>query len=242
MPGTETSPIYGLSIWAGPQASPWEVENLVQRAFEALIRASVSDRDLADAPGVCPDGAAYLVAAGSTGGDPWEGHAGEMAVALGTDAGNGWVFLPVETVGFTLWIDDEALRVYWNGATWSTVAGSSSSQSITIALSDLGSDLTTGAGKAFWDPPYPIIVSDVYAGVFEAPTGAAVQIDINEAGSTILSTPISIDAGELHSDDAAAQPVISDSAVSGRVTIDIDQVGSVNAGKGAQVTLVYSAA
>jgi hypothetical protein len=143
-----------------------------------------------------------------------------------------------------IWVMDENKKSTFDGSSWvdETAGGAAVSHSITVALSDLGSDLTTGTTKAFWDPPYPITITDVYAGVIDAPTGAALILDINEAGVSILSTLITIDDGELHSDDAATQPVVSDTTVAGRVTFDIDQVGSTNAGKGAQVTIVYEEA
>ena len=149
MPGTETSPIYGLDIWAGPQAAPWIVENTVQRAFEALLRGSVADRDIADAPANCDDGAAFLVAADSTGGDPWDGHAGEMAVAVGVDAVNGWLFLPVATDGSLLWVEDEQALIQRKGGAWEAfVSGGGSSgtpvsiqtgTAYTLALADADS-------------------------------------------------------------------------------------------------------
>jgi hypothetical protein len=59
-------------------------------------------------------------------------------------------------------------------------------------------------------------------------------VDINEgagAGTSILSTKITIDASETDSDDAAA-PVVSDSSIAadGRLTFDIDTAGTDAAG------------
>lgn len=241
MPGTETSPVYGLSIWAGPQATPWEVENTVQRAFEALIRASVSDRDLAAAPGSSADGEAFLVAGTPAGGDPWEGKGGQMAVAVGVDASNGWIFLPVAQAGYSLLVIDEGLRIRHDGSSWNVdTSGGAIPQTITLALSDLTSDLTAGAGKAYWDAPYPITISSVSASVLTAPTGSGITVDINEEGVSILSTPITIDDAEVRSADSATPPVVSDSAVAGRLTFDIDAVGSTTAGQGLLVTVEYT--
>lgn len=116
MPGTETSPIYALTIWAGQQANPWVVENMVARAFEAAIRGSVLDRDENDPPGACADGACYLIAAAATG--AWTGKEGKMAVAVGANAVNGWIFLTIATEGQILWVDDENLRIQYTSGSW----------------------------------------------------------------------------------------------------------------------------
>ncbi|MDZ4306607.1 DUF2793 domain-containing protein [Allopontixanthobacter sp.] len=120
MPGTEISPIYGLNIWAGPQSSPWEVENAFQRMVEAFMRGSVADRDLTAPPVSTADGAAYLVAAAATG--AWAGHDGELAVAVGVDASNGWLFAAAATEGQILWVEDEAIRIQFIGAAWAEIA------------------------------------------------------------------------------------------------------------------------
>jgi hypothetical protein len=64
-------------------------------------------------------------------------------------------------------------------------------------------------------------------------------VDINEAGTSVLSTKLSIDATEKTSTTAAAAAVISDSALAAdaEITIDIDQIGSTTAGTGLKVQL-----
>ena len=77
-------------------------------------------------------------------------------------------------------------------------------------------------------------VVDVGAYCDTAATGSVTTIDINEAGTTILSTKITIDATEKTSETAATPPVISDSAIAADaiITFDIDGIGSSTAGKG----------
>jgi hypothetical protein len=120
MPATETSPIYELLLWAGPAATPWVIENAIARAFEAAIRGSVLDRDLNDPADAvpCDDGACFLIDAGGV--DAWAGHDGEMAIAVGEDAGNGWAFVRIATEGQILWVEDEATRIQFIAAAWST--------------------------------------------------------------------------------------------------------------------------
>lgn len=111
---------------------------------------------------------------------------------------------------------------------------------IQIACSDTTTDITTGTGKATFRMPHAMTLTDVRASVSTAPTGSTIVIDINESGTTVLSTKLSIDASEKTSTTAATPPVISDSALAddAEITIDFDQVGSSTAGKGVVVTLI----
>lgn len=113
-------------------------------------------------------------------------------------------------------------------------------ETITIACSDETTDLTTGTAKVTFRMPFAMTLTDVRASVTTAPTGATLTVDINESGVSVLSTLITIDAGEKTSETAATAPVISDSALANdaEITIDIDQVGSTVAGAGLKVTLI----
>jgi hypothetical protein len=106
-----------------------------------------------------------------------------------------------------------------------------------IAVSDESTDLATGTNKVYFRMPYAGTLLAVRASVNTAPTDANIEVDINEAGSSILSTKLSIDASEKTSTTAAVPAVISDSALAddAEITIDIDQVGSTVAGKGLKV-------
>ena len=114
-----------------------------------------------------------------------------------------------------------------------------------IACSDETTLLTTGTAKAAFSLPYAFTVTDVYATVNTAPTGDTLIVDINEEGTTILSTKIVIDVSEFTGGSAntqgtaAAAAVISDTAIAAnaQITIDIDQIGSTIAGKGLKVII-----
>lgn len=112
-------------------------------------------------------------------------------------------------------------------------------ESITVACSDETTSLTTGTAKVTFRMPFAMTLTGVRANVNTAPTGSTIIVDINESGTTILSTKLTIDAGEKTSTTAATAAVISDSALAddAEITIDIDQVGSTIAGKGLKVTL-----
>jgi len=108
-----------------------------------------------------------------------------------------------------------------------------------IACSDETTALTTGTGKVTFRMPSAGTLTAVKATVTTAPVGSALVVDINEAGTSVLSTKLSIDDGEKTSATAATPAVISDSALAddAEITIDIDQVGSGTAGAGLKVTL-----
>lgn len=111
---------------------------------------------------------------------------------------------------------------------------------MTVACSDPSTAITTGAGKVTFRMPYGVTLTAVRASVTTAPTGANIVIDINEAGTSILSTELSIDATEKTSTTAASAAVISDASLTddAEITIDFDQVGSTIAGTGVKVTLI----
>lgn len=113
-------------------------------------------------------------------------------------------------------------------------------QAIQVAVSDETTDLTTGTAKVTFRMPFAMTLTGVRASVTTAPTGSVLTVGINEAGVSILSTKITIDATEKTSTTAATPPVISDTSLAddAEMTIDIDTVGSTVAGAGLKVTLI----
>ena len=111
---------------------------------------------------------------------------------------------------------------------------------IGVACSDETTDLATGTGVVTFRMPHAMTLTAVRASVTTAPTGSTVIVDVNEAGTSVLSTKLSIDASEKTSTTAATAAVISDSALAddAEITIDIDQVGSTVAGAGLKVWLI----
>jgi hypothetical protein len=127
----------------------------------------------------------------------------------------------------------------WNGTGWAMLPGPPPDIDdwFVIAASDESTDLATGTDKVYFRMPYAGTLLAVRASVNTAPTGSTLIVDINEAGTSLLSTKLSIDASEKTSTTAAVPAVISDSALAddAEITIDIDQVGSTVAGKGLKV-------
>ena len=115
---------------------------------------------------------------------------------------------------------------------------------ITIPISDLISNLTTGTNKGYFRMPFAGTVTSVKATVLVAQTaGSLLTFDINENGTSILSTKLTIDNNEKTSTTAATQPVISDAILAddAEITFDIDIVGTAGA-KGAQIYLTLTRA
>lgn len=111
---------------------------------------------------------------------------------------------------------------------------------LVIACSDETTALAAGTGKVTFRMPRAVTLTAVRASLTVAQaTGSIFTVDINESGSTILSTKITIDNTEKTSTTAATPPVISDSALAddAEMTIDIDQIGDGTA-KGLKVTLI----
>ena len=117
---------------------------------------------------------------------------------------------------------------------------SNSGESIVLAASDESTALTTGTGKVTFRMPYAFTVSAVRASLSTAQTsGSIFTVDINDSGTTILSTKLTIDNTEKTSTTAATAAVISDTALADdtEITVDIDQIGDGTA-KGLKITLI----
>jgi len=134
------------------------------------------------------------------------------------------------------------------GAFSSTAGGGESpykrTTSFVIACSDESTALTTGSAKISWRMPYAYTLlageGGLRASCNQAPTGAILTIDVNESGSTIMdSTKLTIAIGSTTSVGGTA-PVLTDVSLADNalMTIDIDQIGSSNAGTGLKVYLI----
>lgn len=222
-------PLFPFDVWVSQQVQAATIQNdnalraevisLPALSFEATQPVSPSDGDL------------YVLSAA------W----GEEVTGTLAFYRDGW----------TYWIPFDGMRKFIGGVEYIYSAGSTNDWAIApgagnvivpvqIAVSDETTALTTGAGKVTFRMPFAMTLQEVRASVTTAPTGAAIEVDINEGGVSILSTPITIDAGEKTSVTAATPAVISDSSLAddAEITIDIDQVGSTIAGAGLKVTLI----
>ena len=109
---------------------------------------------------------------------------------------------------------------------------------IGVALSDETTAITTGTAKVTIRAPFAFTLTSVRASLTTASSSGLPTVDINETGTTVLSTKLTIDANELTSTTAATAAVISDSAIAddAELTFDIDVAGT--GAKGLKVWLI----
>lgn len=113
-------------------------------------------------------------------------------------------------------------------------------ESIIVAVGDENTELTSGTGKVTFRMPYAFTLTDVRASLTVAQSsGSIFTVDINEEGTSILSTKLTIDNTEKTSTTASTPAVISDTALAddAEITIDIDQIGNGTA-VGLKVVLI----
>ncbi|MGD9613852.1 MAG: beta strand repeat-containing protein [Alphaproteobacteria bacterium] len=109
---------------------------------------------------------------------------------------------------------------------------------IQFAVSDETTDITTGTAKITFRAPCALTVTAVRASLSTASSSGLVTVDINEGGTTILSTKLTIDANEKTSTTAATAAVISDTSLAddAEITVDIDGAGT--GAKGLKGTII----
>lgn len=109
-----------------------------------------------------------------------------------------------------------------------------------IFCSDETTALTTGTAKVTFRSPCNLHLTSIKASLSTAQaSGNIFTVDVNENGTSILSTKLTIDNTEKTNVTATTPVVLSDVtiAIDSEITIDIDQVGNGTA-KGLKVTLV----
>jgi hypothetical protein len=113
---------------------------------------------------------------------------------------------------------------------------------IIIDVTNETSTVVTGTGVRTFRMPFAFTLTEVRSSLTTASTSGLVTVDINETGTTILSTKLSIDANETTSETAATAAVISDSSLAdgAEITIDIDAAGT--GAEGLKVYLIGTAA
>lgn len=110
-------------------------------------------------------------------------------------------------------------------------------ETISIATSDLTTDLTTGTDLGYFNMPFDMEIVEVRQVLFDAGTVSGITVDINVNGSSILSTLLTTDATEETSDTATTPAVLSTTILSkgDKITIDHDAVGTAQKGAETQI-------
>ena len=130
------------------------------------------------------------------------------------------------------------------GLVWTDPASVKTTVALVIACGDETTATTTGQ-KISFRMPYAMTLNAGIAGVtgslVTAGTGVnLLTVDINEGGSTILSTKLTFDATETTTTSAATPVVISDTALAADsvITIDVDQLDSGGVAAGLKISLI----
>jgi len=254
-----TDPISGLSYGWALGEDNWNTgmdANLVK--IGAMLHINVLD--FVAAPVTTTNGTRYIV---TTGSGAFAGQDNKLAARVA----GAWVFYTLpegcivydedtnkhykfEGGSYVLLVDLSAyltsataastyLTTSTAASTYGTIA-QAKTEYLVLAASDESTALTTGTGKVTFRMPYAFTVSAVRASLSTAQaSGSIFTVDINESGTTILSTKLTIDNTEKTSTTAATAPVISDTSLAddAEITIDIDQVGDGTA-KGLKITLI----
>ena len=107
-----------------------------------------------------------------------------------------------------------------------------------IALSDETTAITAGTAKVTWRAPYAFTIDSVRASLNTASTSGILTVDINENGTSILSTELTIDEGARTSVTATNPAVISNRAVTDDAEITMDVNASGTGAKGLKVWIL----
>ena len=116
-------------------------------------------------------------------------------------------------------------------------------QSIIVAASDESTAITVGTAKTTFRTPYPLQILAVKASLTTAGgTSGTTTIDINDDGTSILSTKITIDQGELTSESAATPPVIATTCNTilpdSSITVDVDAISGGGSETGLKIEII----
>ena len=244
-----TDPISGLSYGWALGEDNWNTgmdANLVK--IGAMLHINVLD--FVASPSITTNGTRYIV---TTGSGAFAGQNNKLAARVA----GAWVFytLPEGCVvydedtnahyqfeggAYSLLVDLSAyLTASTAASTYGTIA-QAKTEYLVLAASDETTALTTGTSKITFRMPYAFTLTSVRASLSTAQaSGSILTVDINDSGTSILSTKLTIDNTEKTSTTAATAPVISDTALAddAEITIDIDQVGDGTA-MGLKITLI----
>ena len=112
---------------------------------------------------------------------------------------------------------------------------------VTVELSGSGALPSPSTGVAYYRMPWAATLTAVKANRNGTNSNGAVTIDVNEGGTSVLSTEITIDQNEATSLTAATPAVISDSAIANDalLTFDIDSANTSDEGP-LTVTLYFT--
>lgn len=210
------------------------------RRMEVLVNPVLSATTAAQ-PGSPNERDVYIIPAGATGSNWGSFDEGDIAIFYEAT----WTaFAPYE--GLRKFVSDEGEDWQYigdssggwgpagggGGGAVSSVNGNTGAVTVQapigVACSDLTTDLTTGTKKGYFRAPYAMENLTFRSSLIDSSSSGLVTVDINKNGSTILSTKLSIDSGELTSTTAATPYVATSTtcADDDLYEIDIDAAGT----------------
>lgn len=112
-------------------------------------------------------------------------------------------------------------------------------ESFCLALSDETTAITVGTAKVTWRMPYAFTLTSIRGSLNTVSSSGAPIIDVNEAGTSIMTTnKVLIDVSEKTSVTAATAPTITDTSLAddAEMTADVDTAGT--GAKGLKICLI----
>jgi microcystin-dependent protein len=158
------------------------------------------------------------------------------------DTGSSQSFSNIPASAYVRWIIRAAHGVEADTVGGTSLLDEALEETVTLELVGSGSLPASQTGAASFRMPYGALLTEVRAGLNSGSNAtSAISIDINEAGTSVLSTPLTIDAGESSSTTAATAAVISDPDIAddALITIDIDSADTGDTGP-LTVTLYFT--
>lgn len=196
-----------------------------------------------------------------------DGIADDVTAQPGSPADGDWYILPSTHTG-TQWstFAEDSIAIFYGG-TWyefvpshgdrvavagvlmmydetdgwepMTVPAAPRNIFVSIAMSDMTTDLTTGTAKAVWFAPEDGELASVFIAVHDPSSSGIVRVDMNDSGGSVFTTRPAIDATEATS--LTGTVAVLDGTVSfsrgDKFTFDIDDAGTD--AKGLQVCVEY---
>jgi hypothetical protein len=176
---TET-PNIGAPLWEAAQASPWLIQNLAARIWDAMAVATIVERmDLTAPPVSCADGARFLVHGTATG--LWTSHEGQLAIAIGANASNGWDYAEIAVESMLLRNRADNTNYRYTSGVWAAFADAVS------RFQDLLDVDLTGLvdGMVFvWDASNGVLFPTTIANLIGSLAGVTLDTDVTLAANS----------------------------------------------------------
>lgn len=212
----------GTDDWKNSYDANWVITDWSLQPF-------IINRTTTAEPGAPARGDAYILGSSRTGTD-WGSDSGSVnnAIAIyanipGLPDNSAWIYLTPRE-GFRVYDRTANQWLMWNGTAWVGMIP----VEIIVPIGTPTSAVAAATNVAYFRAPKAFTLQEVRASVFTVSSSGLVTVDINEGGTTLLSTKLTIDANEKTSVTAATPPVISDSAIAddAEITIDVDTAGT----------------